>query len=81
MGKTIAIFLLAILFLAGCDGQTNVLGKRQSKVEAILTEQNINTAKYTLKRSANGVFIYTDNEYKRVNTTIPKIYYADEETN
>ncbi len=59
MEKLIKILLLIIIFTAGCNGHTDNLVKRESKVNSILTK-DINNNGYTIKRASNGVYIYTD---------------------
>lgn len=59
MGKLTKILLLIVFFLAGCVGHTDGLVKRESKVDALLNQEQ-NKQEYTIKRASNGVYIYTD---------------------
>ena len=68
------ILLFIIVFLAGCNGDGKVLGKRESKIEKFLTIQDLNQKKYTIQRASNGVYIYTDKRYdNQIKSQIPDI--------
>ena len=68
------ILLLIIVFLAGCNGDGAVLGKRESKIEKYLTINEKTQNKHTIQRDSNGVYIYTDRSYDQtIKPQIPDI--------
>ena len=74
MGKLTKILFLLIVFLAGCNGDSAVLGKRESKIEKFLTIQDQKSKRYTIDKASSGVYIYTDNHTEgMIKPQIPNI--------